>query len=229
MSGPDWLGIGVTRGGTTWFTNMLTQHPRVGLYDDTKELHILQREHVNLDRYRQLFAEGDRTGEFTPRYMRSLISIPRVRAVMSDEAPIIALLRDPVDRFESVMRLRVQRGNNVNKNFAQAVSDHIWTGMYADQLDVWTQALGRERFVVLQFEAIRTDAQATFDHLWKLLGLDPVPLQDVDQPSHTSSRKTWEWPEGMRDHLIALYTPQVERVASRYGIDPAVWKNFRDR
>lgn len=39
------------------------------------------------------------------------------------------LLRDPVDRFESVMRLRVQRGNNVNKNFAKAVSDHIWTGM----------------------------------------------------------------------------------------------------
>lgn len=226
MAGPDWLGIGVTRGGTTWFTNMLTQHPQVDLPDGTKELHILQRERVDLDKYRALFADGDRTGEFTPRYMRSLISVPRVRRVLPDEAPILVLLRDPIDRFESVMRLRAQRGNNINKNFAQAVSDHIWTGMYADQLDVWTAALGRDRLVIMQFEAIRTDPQAAVDRVWKMLGLDPIPLHDVDRPSHNISRKTWEWPRELREHLTAVYTPQVYRVADRYGIDPTRWKNF---
>lgn len=40
---------------------------------------------------------------------------------------------------------------------------------------------------------------------------------------------TWEWPEGMRDSLISLYTPQVDRVADPYGIGPAQWKSFRDR
>ena len=38
----DWLGIGAQRAGTTWFTSLLTQHPRVGLaVADQKELHRL--------------------------------------------------------------------------------------------------------------------------------------------------------------------------------------------
>lgn len=223
---PDWLGIGVTRAGTTWFTALLTQHPQVDLPGGIKELQMLQREHLDLDEYCQLFAEGDRTGEFSPRYMRSLNSIARVRAVLPHDAPVLVLLRDPVDRFESVMRLRGQRGK---WPFPPALSDHIWAGMYADQLDLWAAALGRHRLLVFQFEAVRRDPQPALDRVWRMLGLDPVAVRETDRTSKNDSRHSWEWPEGLREHLISIYAPQVQRLTSEYGIDPTLWKNFACR
>ena len=43
-SGPSWLGIGAQRSGTTWFTDLLTQHPEVGLgTNGKKEQHLLHK------------------------------------------------------------------------------------------------------------------------------------------------------------------------------------------
>jgi hypothetical protein len=217
------MGIGVTRAGTTWFTALLTQHPQVDLPGGIKELRMLQREHIDLDEYCRLFADGDRTGEFSPRYMRSLNTIARVQRVLPDDAPLLVLLRDPVDRFESVMRLRGQRGK---WPYPPVLSDHIWTGMYADQLDLWASALGRHRLVILQFEEVRRDPQPALDRVWRMLGLDPVVVREPDQTPKNSSRSPWEWPEGLRDHLISLYAPQVQQLSRRYGIDPTLWRNF---
>lgn len=229
MSRPDWLGIGVTRGGTTWFTDLLTQHPQVDLPNGTKELQVLALEDVDLDAYCKQFTDGDRTGEFTPRYLRSFNVISRVRAVMADDAPVIVLLRDPVDRFESVMRLRGQRGgaDQFPRVYPRLLSDHVWTGMYADQLDVWASAIGRERLLVFQFEAVRDDPAPAVGRVWSMLGLEPVALQDIERRSHNVSRAAWEWPEGLREHLVQLYRPQLTRLADGYGIDPGLWRNFR--
>ena len=44
MTTPAWLGIGAQRAGTTWFTDLLTQHPDVGLgTNGKKEQHLLHK------------------------------------------------------------------------------------------------------------------------------------------------------------------------------------------
>ena len=44
MAAPAWLGIGAQRSGTTWFTDLLTQHPQVGLgTNGKKEQHLLHK------------------------------------------------------------------------------------------------------------------------------------------------------------------------------------------
>ena len=44
MTTPAWLGIGAQRSGTTWFTDLLTQHPEVGLgTNGKKEQHLLHK------------------------------------------------------------------------------------------------------------------------------------------------------------------------------------------
>ena len=35
--GPSWLGIGAQRSGTTWLTDLLVQHPQVGLGTNGKK------------------------------------------------------------------------------------------------------------------------------------------------------------------------------------------------
>ena len=43
-SGPAWLGIGAQRSGTTWLTDLLTQHPLVDLgTNGKKEQHLLHK------------------------------------------------------------------------------------------------------------------------------------------------------------------------------------------
>ena len=43
MSAPAWLGIGAQRSGTTWFTDLLTQHPQVS--DTTLSAGLIIQQH----------------------------------------------------------------------------------------------------------------------------------------------------------------------------------------
>jgi len=76
---------------------------------------------------------------------------------------------------------------------------------------------------VLVYEQVRRDAQATVDRLWGVLGLQPVPLQGVDEASGSSSRADWEWTPGLRESLQTLYRPQARRLADDWGLDVSAW------
>src|SRR3954468_80033 len=109
VSGPAWLGIGAQRSGTTWFTDLLTQHPQVGLgTNGKKEQHLLHKVADGVlpaDDYLSLVPrDGVRRGEWTPQYLRHA-SVPAAAARLVPAAPVLVLLRDPVDRFRSAMRL----------------------------------------------------------------------------------------------------------------------------
>ena len=73
------------------------------------------------------------------------------------------------------------------------------------------------------YETARQDAAAAVAGVWGLLGLDPVPLTDVDAASGSSSQADWEWPDGLRESLSVLYRPQVERLADEWELDVSGW------
>ncbi|MGZ4488721.1 MAG: hypothetical protein ACXVW1_12370, partial [Nocardioides sp.] len=116
MNSPAWLGIGAQRSGTTWFTDLLTQHPQVGLGTNGKKeqqlLHKVADGRVPEAEYLDLFpADGVRRGDWTPQYLRHA-STPAAAARLVPDAPILVLLRDPVERFRSAMRLAATRGKS---------------------------------------------------------------------------------------------------------------------
>lgn len=110
--GPTWLGIGAQRAGTTWFTDLITQHPLVAYPLGMKEHNELYRygllqpwDDKARDKYRRTFTHPEmRLGEFTPMYMRALWMCEVARDVLPEQAPILVLLRDPVERFASALR-----------------------------------------------------------------------------------------------------------------------------
>jgi hypothetical protein len=76
MVSPAWLGIGAQRSGTTWFTDLLTQHPEVGLgTNGKKEQHLLHKVADGREppaAYLDLFPDdGVRRGEWTPQSLRT--------------------------------------------------------------------------------------------------------------------------------------------------------------
>jgi hypothetical protein len=230
MGAPSWLGIGAQRSGTAWFTGLLTQHPQVGLGTNGKKeqqlLHKVADGRAPASDYLELFPDdGVRRGDFSPQYLRhpsAGVVVPR----LVPNAPILVLLRDPVERYRSAMRLGVTRGRA--QPYPIPINLQTWAGFYADQLDVWASFVGRDRLTVMVYEQVRADPQSAVDRIWAALGLDPVPLAAVEAPSRSSSAEgaEWEWPEGMREALRVLYRPQADRLASQWGLDVSSWESL---
>lgn len=228
MSAPAWLGIGAQRSGTTWFTDLLTQHPEVGLGTNGKKeqqlLHKVADGRVEAAEYLDLFpADGVRRGDWTPQYLRHA-SAPAATARLVPDAPILVLLRDPVERFRSAMRLAATRGKSWP--YPVPITIQTWSGFYADQLDAWAAAVGRDRMHVMVYENIRRDPQAAVDEVWRLIGVDPVPLAEVERASGSSSKADWDWTPGLKESLQVMYRPQARRLADDWGLDVSVWSGL---
>lgn len=230
-SGPSWIGIGAQRSGTTWFTDLLLQHPDMTLARaKQKELHILYRgltEAVDIDEYRGAFDTSGIAGEWTPFYLRALWVPPIALRVTEPNVPFLVLLRDPVERFASAMRLEAGRQTIADPQVAVRMlgADAQWAGMYATQLEAWATAVGRRRLLVMQYERVCQDPQTWVNRVWARLGLGSVPLSNVEAPSRTSTDAGWDWPEGLHAALRAAYLPEVKRLR-RWGIRPRLWPNF---
>ena len=246
VGGAAWLGIGAQRSGTTWFTNLLLQHPDVGLSTrPEKELHLLHSAlatgmpDAEVAEYQALFDGADVAlpGEFTPAYLR-FVWLPEVAfRVTRPDAPVLVLLRDPISRFFSALRhyerstgFAPSGDQGAVREWARAWSaDAQWGGMYADQLAPWERRFGG-RLVVLQYEAAVLDPQAAVGTVWHRLGLQPVPLADTSAPSATTTRgqtgHDWHRLPDLPDRLRDLYAPQVDALERRWGIDRSLWPNF---
>jgi len=227
MTTPAWLGIGAQRSGTTWFTDLLTQHPDVGLgVNGKKEQHLLHKVGDGVEpvsAYLDLFPDdGVRRGEWTPQYLRHASAPATAARLLPPTAPVLVLLRDPVERFLSAMRLAATRAKSPWP-YPVPITVQAFSGFYADQLAMWRHHLGRERLVVMVYEDVRRAPQAAVDAVWTRLGLAPVALRDVDRPSRSSSNAEWEPPAGLVESLTAMYRPQVGRLATEWGLNLSSW------
>lgn len=247
LAGPSWLGIGAQRSGTTWFTDLLTQHPEVCLPSSgRKELHAFDTAFLDgwtdedTRAYRREFegTAGSRPGEYTPFYLRALWVPALVQRVCEEDPVLVVLLRDPVDRFASGMRWFEQRPRGLPGStpgerrewVRDRTSDALWAGMYAAHLEAWASTFPRERFVVQQYERAIKDPPAAVGRVWEMLGLDPVGLRDLDRPSTTSTVRPdgdpWNRLPGLRERLVSAYEPEVRRLEADWGVDRGLWPNF---
>lgn len=230
MNGPAWLGIGVQRCGTTWLTKLLLQHPSMALSTTgKKELRLLDAglnepwQPQRAQEYRELFVD-EYAGEFTPGYLRCLWAAHRAAEVARPGCVYIVILRDPVDRWRSAAGMIVDRIDKPNAVDLRAI-EGVWAGMYADQLEVWADAVGRDNLVVLQHERAVTEPQKTADTVWDRLGLDSVEVEEGFERRGVSTSDLFPVDDDLRRALLTAYTPQMERL-TQWGVDVSLWPNF---
>lgn len=245
MEGPSWLGVGAQRSGTTWFGDILLQHPSVAFArDGRKEVHFFDRFLVEPwsdaegARYQVLFDPARRAGDFTPSYLRCLWVPELVRRVCRKDVVILVMLRDPVERFASAMRWYATRPNvplperrNEHLNWVRDKgNDAIWGGMYATQLAAWARVFPRSQIHVVQYEAAVAAPQEAAERMWGKLGLASVPVKDAGKQSWNvtadSTPMPWTTVPGYREQLHALYEPEVAELARTWGIDRTLWPSF---
>jgi hypothetical protein len=114
---------------------------------------------------------------------------PAIAAMRSlnPDLRLVVVLRDPVERaFSSFQYLRV-RGRETEADFLTAVTQeesrraagwqHLWhyTAMsrYADSLEAFLGAFGRERLCVLLYDEVLGDFGSALNRVYLHLGLDP--------------------------------------------------------
>jgi hypothetical protein len=229
---PDFVGVGVQKAGTSWWYELIREHPGVSDRDDVpKERHYLTRFCVEpfgeeeVRRYHGWFPRhsGTITGEWTPDYF----GYPWVAQLLAKGAPetkVLILLRDPVERFQSGLTFRLRQGA---PNTASTVADAVRQGFYAKCLRRFLLHFPIDQVLVLQYERCRSDPAGQLAATYEFLGLDDYQPDELRREVNVSGGEKIRLDPEARRRLVDLYRPDVEELAETIpAIDLSWWPNF---
>jgi len=232
MNGPDFLGIGAQKAGTSWLHANLAQHPRVR-FPAEKEVHFWDRDlERGVSWYRERFAgapEDALTGDITPAY--ALLDGGTV-AEVAREFPrlrLFFLVRDPVERAWSAARMALARAEMESDEASDAwYLDHFRSrgsrarGDYAAALDRWLEHFPREAMLILRHEELSARPEAVARAACAHLGLDAEPLLRAENPwlrARVREGAPAELRPALRAALQELYEEPLRLLREGYGIE----------
>jgi hypothetical protein len=231
---PDYVGVGTARSGTSWWDQLINEHPRVTRLPGTpKEVHFfdhLWREGLgpgDIERYHAYFARptGSVAGEWTPGYMVDAWT-PALLRQAAPGARLLVLLRDPVERFRSGRTLAENR-LTVGSTARAAANAAFSRGLYADQLLRLWQAWPREQVLVLQYERCMADPRGQLERTYAFLDLEPVmpDPQRLGQRVNSSAGSKVGLDPWQRQELARRYAPENERLGDLLPeLDLSLWQ-----
>jgi hypothetical protein len=232
---PDFIGVGAQRSGTTWWFELLLQHPQIGLSRrGHKEVHFFDRygaepmRDEDVRRYHWMFPrtqDGVLVGEWTPRYMLDPWT-PRLLHRAAPDARLLVLLRDPIERFRSGILHRAVR--TPDHDLGVMAGDALQRGRYATQIRHLLEYFDPSQLLVLQYERCVLDPVGEYRRTLAFLGVEDETPRDVTLARGESMAEDKEplWPE----LLLALRTvldPEVRELGRLApDLDLALWPHF---
>lgn len=159
---PNFLCIGVMRGGSTWLYENLKDHPEIYLCPYHKETHFFSRYYdKGLNWYRSFFPKKNEAkrykaiGEIAPTYYFQK-KAPKLISKHLPHTRFIVILRNPVNRAFSEYKY-----HKLNFGFSNSFEEYlkeypyiIRIGLYAQYLKNWFNYFPKDHFLILIFEEI---------------------------------------------------------------------------
>lgn len=184
---PDFIGIGVQKGGTSWLHRQFVAHPQIFIPPKRKEIHFFDH---YFDKgatwYKKWFEDknGKQTaqqsinkcsGEITPNYIYDEAVAPRLHAFHPD-VKLIIMLRHPVRRAYSHYQMLFQSGQGQQySDFDDFMHNHphgFKRGLYGAQITRWLEYFNKEQFLFLISEEVFENPDAAFDQIAGFLNID---------------------------------------------------------
>lgn len=237
---PDFVGVGAQRSGTSWWFRQLTAHPEIAA-PWGKERHyfesFLRREMTAADvsGYRGLFPRpaGVLTGEWTPRYMYDPWT-PRLIKACAPEVKVLAILRDPWERFlsgvahESRVLEHELRGDHAEYLRLMIRGDALQRSLYAKQLERVMRCFDRDRVLVLQYERCLREPEAELERTFRFLGVDASPAPAIERRAGAGRPREHELPADVANEMRASLAADAQALARAVPeIDLGLWPSCR--
>ena len=203
------------------------------IVDVTEWIAVLERGDGDLAGYVGYLLEGRNgrpvVGEVTPAYSKLNRAVLRRIAGMAADVRIIYLMRDPVARMWSHVRMLAERQADRAGPFgkrARAVFDEVVAvdplvqhrGDYAKALDKLTAAVAPDKLLVLFSEEMTTETGMR--RIWDFLGVAPVEAR-TDRRVHEGMPLAMS--RDQRTRARAALMPQYRAVAKRFAALPEAW------
>ncbi len=210
---PDFFVIGAYRCGTTSLYRSLRQHPQVFLplekepnffaVDGNPEAGAVLRSRstVTPSDYHALYASaspGQKTGDISPEYLRN----PRVASRLAEvapRAPLVAVLRNPIERAWSDYLLHVRDGDEPCDLLRDALAQqaqrqqvehrgghYLDSGFYATQLARYFALFPRNQIQVHLFEELMQDRQTVLAQMFRHIGVDAAFVPEPEPAVNVS-------------------------------------------
>jgi hypothetical protein len=228
---PDFVGIGVQKGGTSWWYELIADHPDVTSHEGVhKERQYLSRfgaepfGPAEIRTYHGWFPRrpGTITGEWTPDYL----GYPWVADLLARAAPdtkLLVILRDPIERFRSGLSFRLSQGAFGTE---ATVADAVRRGFYAAHLRRYLDHFPAEQLLVLQYERCATDPAGQLESTFEFLGLRGHRPAHLHRPVNVSGEKVPIDADAV-ERLTDLYLSDVIELRSLAPhVDLSLWPNF---
>jgi len=177
--GPDFIGLGAQRSGTSWIYACLYDHPQICA--PTKEIHFFSRD-VNWRRGRDWYERhfracgpGTVSGEFSSSYLPSAPAAERI-AALYPRAKLVVSLRHPLERLISNYLNDIVAGAiPAGTPLIEAVggrAEYVEQGRYAAHLTRYLAHVPRSQLLVLLYEDALDDPAGFIGRIYAFLGVD---------------------------------------------------------
>lgn len=202
---PNFLIIGIGKGGTSSLYYYLGKHPQI-LPAIRKEIRFFSENiERGLDWYLSHFPPIPQesnflTGEATPWYLTSF-GVEKKVASLLPTVKIIILLRNPIFRAFSQYQMHLKNGveqryfaevinsefealknlsspGEVDSNYWQTEQGYLLFGLYFYFMEKWMAVFAREQFLILRSEDFYANPAATLTQVFEFLGVPDYPLPE---------------------------------------------------
>jgi hypothetical protein len=239
------LGVGVQKAGTSALDAYLRTHPSLCMAK-VKEVHLFDDDQTYFKRtldgyaaYHRLFDPLSSTqliGEITPAYMY-WNEAPRRIWEYNPAMKLIAVLRNPITRaysqwnmqrhvgieplsFWDALHAEMQRLRD-SVPFQNRKFSYADRGFYTGQLRrLWT-FFPFEQVLLLRYDDLRREPNATIDRVFDFLGVErlpPMPPQQAHVRPYAARMTQREW-----DYLSSVFEFEIRALERMLGWDCAEW------
>lgn len=251
---PDIVGLGVPKSGTSWWFEIILNHPHIvphRFYDKTKETskelhfftHLGTKPITEIEKqvYRNCFLKQNKVlcSEFSTTYLHHPGSIDNLLQTISEEAVLVVILRNPIDRYIShinhVLRNRAKRFNlnqeneEVFKKYS-AVPEAQNYSLYSDVIASLLAKVGAQRLFFDVYENIAADPQKAYQRFIDFIGLDYYPIlnSDFTKPKNKQEYIISKPTSSERKLLSSYFAEDVRRLKRLFPeMDLSRWNDFK--
>lgn len=245
MRKPDWIGIGVQKGGSSWVYLQLARHPQVrvpvirGIMK--KEFHAFDLLNISSRHYFWAFdriSSQYKTGEFTPGYF----AVPYTPCLISEFCPdvkLFVIFRNPVDRAFSHYKdhlylKKIPPGVSFKDAFdwnypqnEQRYSTIKERGMYANQLKNWYAHFDPKRIKTMWYDDMIEDPIKFIKELYEWVELDssfiPKRYKERVVKSYNIAFGDMKMSKEDKEYVGSFYIDQIKYLGELTKRDLSAW------